>query len=75
MLGKIYFANGMDSMGWMMWSHALSLAEKLDLFTAPAPNSSEKERTSTTATAWGIFSQQAYESMGLSAETHCKSMF
>jgi hypothetical protein len=65
-LGEIYFANGMDSMGWVTWSHALSLADKLGLFAITAPGISEKERTSRTITAWGIFSQQAYESMGFS---------
>jgi hypothetical protein len=60
-LGRIYFANGMDMMGWTTWTHALALANKLELFEAKATYNSEKERVSRTTTAWGIFSQQAYE--------------
>jgi hypothetical protein len=71
-LGRIYFVNGMDSMGWTTWSHALALADRLGLFTATAPNSSEKERVSRTITAWGIFSEQAYEFTSSSAPMSCK---
>ena len=60
-LGRVYFANGMDKMGWTMWSHALALADRLDLFDKTAKYKNEKERVSRTITAWGIFSQQAYE--------------
>lgn len=59
-LGRIYFANGMDTMGWETWTHAVAIADKLDLFNMK-PYYSEKERISRTITAWGIFSQQAYE--------------
>jgi hypothetical protein len=60
-LGRIYFANGMDKMGSTTWSHALELADRLDLFDKAAKYKSEKDRVSRTITAWGIFSQQAYE--------------
>jgi hypothetical protein len=60
-LGRIYFANGMDSMGWTTWCHAQALADKLELFEAKPTINSEKERVSRTITAWGIYSQQAYE--------------
>jgi hypothetical protein len=60
-LGRIYFANGMDNMGWATWSEALRLADRLDLFSETAQYTNEKDRTSRTITAWGIFSQQAYE--------------
>jgi len=59
-LGRIYFANGMDKMGWRTWTDAVAIADKLNLFTVK-PHSGEKERISRTITAWGIFSQQAYE--------------
>jgi hypothetical protein len=49
-------------MGWTMWSHAQALADKLELFEAKANINSEKERVSRTITAWGLYSQQAYES-------------
>lgn len=71
-LGRIYFANGMDNIGWTTWSHALALADRLGLFTATAPNSSEKERISRTITAWGIFSEQAYEFTSSSTPMSCK---
>ncbi|PWO19553.1 EPT1, sn-1,2-diacylglycerol ethanolamine- and cholinephosphotransferase, partial [Pyrenophora tritici-repentis] len=58
-LGRIYFANGMDSMGWKTWTHAVAMADKLDLFNVK-PHFSEKERISRTITAWGVFSQQAF---------------
>ncbi|KAL7770680.1 hypothetical protein CFE70_000618, partial [Pyrenophora teres f. teres 0-1] len=58
-LGRIYFANGMDSMGWRTWSDAVAIANKLDLFYME-PDFSEKERASRTITAWGIFSQQSF---------------
>jgi hypothetical protein len=60
-LGRIFFANGMDKMGWIMWSHALALANQLELFATKPEYKSQKERVSRTITAWGIFSQQAYE--------------
>jgi len=60
-LGRIYFANGMDEMGWTTWSHALDLADRLELFAKVAEYKSEKDRVSRTLTAWGIFSQQAYK--------------
>jgi hypothetical protein len=60
-LGRIYFANGMDSMGWTTWTQALAIAGKLGLFTTKTKFNNEKERISKTITAWGIFSQQAYE--------------
>ncbi|KAI4931699.1 hypothetical protein J4E85_004295 [Alternaria conjuncta] len=60
-IGRIYFANGMDKMGWTMWSHALALADRLDLFAKTAQYNNEKDRISRTITAWGIFSQQAIE--------------
>jgi hypothetical protein len=60
-LGRTYFANGMDKMGWTTWSHALALADRLDLFAKTVQYNNEKDRISRTITAWGIFSQQAYE--------------
>ncbi|KAH6865064.1 hypothetical protein BKA58DRAFT_391324 [Alternaria rosae] len=59
-IGRIYFANGMDKMGWTMWSHALALADRLDLFAKAAQYNNQKDRISRTITAWGIFSQQAF---------------
>ena len=59
-LGRIYFANGMDKMGWRIWTDAVAMADKLNLFHVE-PHLSEKDRISRTITAWGIFSQQAYE--------------
>jgi hypothetical protein len=60
-LGRIYFANGMDKMGWTTWSHALALADRLDLFAKTVQYNNEKDRISRTITAWGMFSQQAYD--------------
>lgn len=60
-LGRIYFANGMDEMGWITWTYALELADRLELFTKVAEYGTEKDRVSGTLTAWGIFSQQAYK--------------
>ncbi|RYO09559.1 hypothetical protein AA0119_g978 [Alternaria tenuissima] len=59
-LGRIYFANGMDEMGWTTWTYALELADRLELFTKVAEYGTEKDRVSRTLTAWGIFSQQAF---------------
>ncbi|KAA8611295.1 Zn(2)-C6 fungal-type DNA-binding domain protein [Pyrenophora tritici-repentis] len=58
-LGRVYFANGMDSMGWSTWTDAVAIANKLDLYDIK-PHFSEKERVSRTITAWGIFSQQSF---------------
>jgi hypothetical protein len=60
-LGRIYFANGMDTMGWSTWSIAQDMADNLKLFDAQPAFNSEKDRVSRTITAWGIYSQQAYE--------------
>jgi hypothetical protein len=51
----------MDSVGWQVWSQALALADRLRLFTTNPTGSNQKEHISRTVTAWGIFSQQAYE--------------
>lgn len=59
-LGRIYFTNGMDRLGWKIWAQAIAMSEKLDLFSAPADTLGEKERMSRTIAAWGLFSQQAY---------------
>ncbi|KAF1945718.1 hypothetical protein EJ02DRAFT_396085 [Clathrospora elynae] len=59
-LGRICFANGMDTMGWTIWSQALAMADQLQLFSAAANHGDEKARISRTITAWGIFSQQSY---------------
>ncbi|KAF1828805.1 hypothetical protein BDW02DRAFT_614218 [Decorospora gaudefroyi] len=59
-LGRIYFANGVDSMGWSTWSRALRMADKLNLFDAKAKYNSEKERLARRITAWGVYSQQAF---------------
>ena len=60
-LGRIYFANGIDEMGWTTWTYALELADRLELFAKVAEYKTEKDRVSRTLTAWGIFSQQAYK--------------
>ncbi|KAI0618571.1 Zn(2)-C6 fungal-type DNA-binding domain protein [Pyrenophora tritici-repentis] len=41
-LGRVYFANGMDSMGWSTWTDAVAIANKLDLYDIK-PHFSEKE--------------------------------
>lgn len=60
-LGRIYFTNGMDSLGWTVWAQALAMAEKLDLFAPAGASCSEKDRITRTITAWGLFSQETYD--------------
>ncbi|KAL6710509.1 hypothetical protein ACN47E_008557 [Coniothyrium glycines] len=59
-LGRLYFTNGMDSVGWSIWTQALVMAKRLGLYSDVPETMSERQRSAQIMAVWGLFSQQAF---------------